>query len=353
LGLSLVIACGGSQNAPPPQAKLDNKPPPVRPGVPPPNDEAGFRTLLVGDVAYGGLWFGDATCQAQFGAAGTIHSAAFDAFAHCVAGLRLRPNGRADAFDDTSVLTDDHGFEVEARVVRGQLNFIGFSARAPGWSDVPSITPGALELLRTAGDPNATITDDEARRLGWSKGGVHFRVCLGEDGQVSSGPGSASSVASLAAFSPIVRTWKFQPFVVEGKAIAVCAIVGLQYPATPADENRERLPQPPHFSKAGHVVYDVDPRKLDELRIEGGDKHIYPDPDDRSHINRERLIGSFLLCVDETGHYERGTLLKSTGLRSYDAKIARGIMHWVFRPYVVDGQAIPVCTAYTFIYTQH
>ena len=46
-------------------------------------------------------------------------------------------------------------------------------------------------------------------------------------------------------------------------------------------------------------------------------------------------------------------LLESTGLPRYDARIARAMMAWIDKPYVVDGVAIPVCSAATFIYTQH
>src|SRR5690606_37720193 len=156
LGLCYLEACGPglapqSSSRPPPAA------PPVRPGVPPPSDEAGLRKLLVDEVMNGGLFFEDSACQAQFGQSGAIKPDAFDAFARCVAALDLRPTGREDSLDDTSVLTDSAGFELQAHVVAGRLSFIGFSGRAPGAPELPSITPAALESLRVSGDPNATI----------------------------------------------------------------------------------------------------------------------------------------------------------------------------------------------------
>jgi hypothetical protein len=99
------------------------------------------------------------------------------------------------------------------------------------------------------------------------------------------------------------------------------------------------------------VVYNVQPLALSALRIVG-DNMVVPDDADKVHLFGKRVIGSFKLCVDETGHYERGVLLKSTGVPRYDAKIARTMMKWVYRPFVVDGVAIPVCTAVTFIYSQ-
>jgi len=105
-------------------------------------------------------------------------------------------------------------------------------------------------------------------------------------------------------------------------------------------------------SKAGNVVYNVSPRELEPLRVQG-DKAIAPDDQDKVHLNGAHLVGSFKLCLDETGHYESGTVLKSTGVIGYDARIARAMMAWVYRPFVIDGSAVPVCSAITFIYSQH
>jgi hypothetical protein len=353
LGFLQVAGCG-------PGLSEQNKIPtarPVRAGTPPPSDEAGFRKLLVGEVVNGGLWFPDANCQTLFGKADYVKPEAFDAFARCVASLHLRPTGRSDSLDDTSILTDDAGFEIQAHVVAGQLDYIGFSARAPGAPDLPTITPQTLESLRAGGDPNATISAAEADRV-FTPGNPspthteHLRLCLAEDGQLATVMlGTTTTPAIAAAFSAVVRTWKFRPFSVANKPMQACAVVGFQYPATPRDENRDRLPRPPELSKAGHFVYNVSPVELSPLRIVG-DNLVVPDDEDKIHLNGKRLVGSFKLCLDETGHYERGVLLKSTGVPGYDAKIAKTMMSWVYRPYVVDGVAIPVCSAVTFIYTQ-
>lgn len=131
----------------------------------------------------------------------------------------------------------------------------------------------------------------------------------------------------------------------------VCAIVEFQYPAAPRGTDLGRLPRPPRLSKAGNVVYNISPRDLEPLRL-AGSKLVVPDDRDKIHLNGKRLVGSFKLCLDETGHYESGVLLQSTGVAGYDGKIARTMMEWAYRPYVVDGTALPVCSAVTFIYTQ-
>ena len=46
--------------------------------------------------------------------------------------------------------------------------------------------------------------------------------------------------------------------------------------------------------------------------------------------------------------------LKSTGFPPYDQKIINTIRgEWRYRPFMVNGKAAPVCTAVTFIYSQH
>ena len=350
LGMGLWSACGPAVPSPP-------SPSAARPGMPPPSDAAQLRRLLAGEVVNGGLWFADSACQAQFGAPGTVLPDAFDAFAHCVAGLHLRPTGRGDALDDTSVLTDDAGFEIEAHVVAGRLDFIGFSGRAPGAPALPSITPATLEALRAGGAPGATITADVASQV-ISPGyplptyTEHLRLCLGASGELTAVmPATTTMPAAAAAFAAVARGWSFRPFVVAGTPMAACATIGMRYPATSREPAITPLPRPPQRSKAGHLVYNVNPRDLDPLRV-AGSKLVVPDDEDKIHLNGKRLVGSFRLCLDETGHYEQGTLLQSTGVAGYDAKIARAMMQWVYRPYVLDGVAIPVCTAATFIYTQ-
>jgi hypothetical protein len=126
----------------------------------------------------------------------------------------------------------------------------------------------------------------------------------------------------------------------------------------PAPEEPVQPPtptEPPQMSKAGHRIYNVDPRALAPLRV-SGEKVVVPDDADKirlvKDLKKRRVEGLFYLCFDETGHYENGLLVESTGLPGYDAKIARTMMAWEFRPYVMDGAAIPVCTRYKYVYRQ-
>ena len=54
--------------------------------------------------------------------------------------------------------------------------------------------------------------------------------------------------------------------------------------------------------------------------------------------------------LDKSGYRN---MLKSTGFGAYDSKIQSEMRSWRYRPYMMNGRAVPVCTAVTFIYSQH
>jgi hypothetical protein len=66
------------------------------------------------------------------------------------------------------------------------------------------------------------------------------------------------------------------------------------------------------------------------------------------------VIGSFKLCLTIGGDVGSVTMLRSTGFGAYDSKIQQKIRsEWRYKAYVVNGKAVPVCTAVTFIYKQN
>jgi len=107
---------------------------------------------------------------------------------------------------------------------------------------------------------------------------------------------------------------------------------------------------------------NIQPSELDKLRIKG-EKNIVPDEADKLAIEgaarlsgeagtAARVIASIKMCVDRTGKISHARVLKSSGYPGYDHKLQTEIMGWEYRPYEVDGKAIAVCTAVTFIYSQ-
>jgi len=99
----------------------------------------------------------------------------------------------------------------------------------------------------------------------------------------------------------------------------------------------------------------VPPTLLEGSRI-AGEKQIIPDDVTKTEIQRsgkDKIIGSFKLCINAGGEVTSVSMLKSTGFGAYDSRI-QGKMRgeWKYKPYAVNGKAVPVCTAVTFIYSQ-
>jgi protein TonB len=114
-------------------------------------------------------------------------------------------------------------------------------------------------------------------------------------------------------------------------------------------------PPPPPPPPPPAAPQNVAPQALDANRI-SGEKNIVPDDVTKTEISRsgkDRLIGSFKVCISLEGNISQVNQLKSTGFPAYDQKIVSTIRgEWRYRPFMVNGKAAPVCTAVTFIYSQ-
>ncbi len=110
-----------------------------------------------------------------------------------------------------------------------------------------------------------------------------------------------------------------------------------------------RIPRPPGTT----VPITVPPTTLENNRI-GGTKTILPDDDTKAEIRssgKDKVIGSYKLCVTVDGEVATVSQLKGTGFSAYDGKIIGEIKAWRYMPYIYNGDPVPVCTAVTFIYT--
>jgi hypothetical protein len=112
-------------------------------------------------------------------------------------------------------------------------------------------------------------------------------------------------------------------------------------------------PPPPPPPPAPPAV--VPSTTLDANRI-SGEKSIIPDDVTKTEISRsgkDRLIGTFKVCLSLDGNISDVRQMKSTTFPSYDQKIVSTIRgEWRYRPFMVNGKAAPVCTMVTFIYSQ-
>lgn len=125
----------------------------------------------------------------------------------------------------------------------------------------------------------------------------------------------------------------------------------------PKDETIPLPPPPSHEGKREPIVFapGFSGAKFVEGKRIQGTKLVLPDPETRKAMKAlrlDRVIGSFRVCLDERGHVEQVMPLRSTGFATYDRKLLAAMLQWVYSPYLVGGEAVPVCTAVTFSYSQ-
>lgn len=110
-------------------------------------------------------------------------------------------------------------------------------------------------------------------------------------------------------------------------------------------------PPPPPPPAAPKIVLQ---HVLEQSRI-FGEKRIVPAEATKLRIKRDdnsQVIVSMKMCIRANGTVSRVTTMKSSGYTSYDAKIRGKMRQWRYRPFRVNGKAVPVCTSVTFIYRQ-
>jgi len=336
----------------------------IRPLPPAANTAARMRALLGTSVAYGGLWFRGPDCQREFIAPRTIGPDQLDAFARCLVTLHLRPSARKDALPDVVVYTDGEGFEIEAEFVirdRPQIAWIGFSGRHGLRDALPTITPGALARLRIGGGLDPALSPDAEAQLARARGqtGLDYsaawvKLCIDGQGAVTGAHVRAvTSPVAARAFADAARAWKLRPFVLDGRALPVCALLRLYDPDVDApDGEPEELPWP--MPADLHGVYI----SAKVLHRQSGNVFIGPPDRDKvgiatSHYHETTaLMAMFAFCIDDQGKVMVVRNLRPSGSRGWDEKILSAIRSWRYRPLMMDGVPHPACTTIKFIYTQ-
>ena len=371
--------------------------------------------LLGESVQSYGIWFADAACAKQFGAPGVVTGPELGAFARCLAGLRLQATTRQPGASDNAILTYDPGIELEISHSGGRVRWIGFQYQTAADRGRPTLTAQAFEALRKAGKTNlddvvGTKLEPVLERAKATSVSAWVKLCIDDEGSIdhvgvrqTDAPAGQGGKVSMAFEVAIERGWRFRPFTLRGKAMAVCTMTLLTYPAARAPlietlppalqpsfslggedaEAKDDLdgveggdeggldgsvvgvvggisvvpppppPPPPPLPPSVSVWQTVSPTLLEGNRIRG-DKDIEPDAPTKAQIaksGKDRLIGSYKLCIDAQGAVTAVMPLKSTGFSDYDAKLRREMQQWAYRPYTINGKAVPVCTAATFIYS--
>ena len=107
-------------------------------------------------------------------------------------------------------------------------------------------------------------------------------------------------------------------------------------------------PPPPPKNDPPKIVPQ---RALEASRI-SGTTQIQPPNDVNIQIRRsgKTAVAVFKMCLSATGRISKVNKLKSSGFAKYDSKIQGEMRRWKYKPFRVNGKAVPVCTSVTFIY---
>ena len=114
------------------------------------------------------------------------------------------------------------------------------------------------------------------------------------------------------------------------------------------DEKPDEKPEPERVEVATKFVSQA---ALERARV-GGVKTIRPSTAVAMKIGKsgKRAIGVVKMCLDSSGKVKSLKTLKSTGHATYDAKIKSKMRGWRYRPTMIGGVAMPVCSSVTFVY---
>ncbi len=128
-----------------------------------------------------------------------------------------------------------------------------------------------------------------------------------------------------------------------GQGGPLCIGSNCQPPPSPSSPAKKETETPP----------SVIPQELLKGHLLSGETQIHPSQTLQLTIAREgktKLTGVIKACISANGTVTQASVIKSTGHPGYDHKLVANVRRWRYRPYSVDGKAIPVCTAIRFIY---
>ena len=94
-------------------------------------------------------------------------------------------------------------------------------------------------------------------------------------------------------------------------------------------------------------------RALHDQQI-SGDTNVPASKATRDSMIRNRvssLRAVVKLCVDPTGLVADEALTERTGYTEYDSKLLEAIHEWHYRPYLINGTPVTVCSTVEFIYS--
>lgn len=323
------------------------------------------EAILADPVKVGPIVFEDAGCRKQFSKQVTVTGADRQKLAACLGQSRVRPVGGfempalpltwRDIFTQAmfTVTVADHrivaigpwdpqGGEAALPTLASTGLEARFKPSAPLRAEITAASTAPTAVVKSCAKGKAKITS----RIAVPSGNKAFDKEAGA--YLAHFALSAKDVAADTC-----TVWNLRAFIV--KDIIQPVRIEKQDPGggdyvEGGVEGGEPPPPPP---PPPAPPQNVSPTMLEAQRI-AGSKEIRPDDATKAKIvqsGKSRLIGSFKLCVDVHGEIASISVLKSTGFPGYDATLDEGMRDWRYKPFMVNGRAVPVCTAVTFIFS--
>jgi len=97
----------------------------------------------------------------------------------------------------------------------------------------------------------------------------------------------------------------------------------------------------------------VQAKMIEGYRISGDPQIQPPDPVRVQMVEKrqEQAVGTIRMCLARDGSVASLRVMRPTGYPAYDERLTARMREWRYRPYrTADGNAVPVCTAVTFIF---
>lgn len=311
-------------------------------------------------VSYSGLAFADDKCETKFGGTGKLTGDDIVALGDC---LKAQNPVHMGAGRWVAVHGDLH-LTYEVVLTRGKITSVGPAFSNKDDASLPTIADW-IDLSSFA--PSKTLADSLAKK-NVTPGLLRLKVCFDAGGAITSA--RVTTPSGSTDFDKEATAWakkqKVKALVVGGKKkIAACSISERQSDAgveggeeggvVGGDVNGYAPPPPPPPPPPPAPPQVVPPKALESSRT-GGNPEIRPDEASRKQIikdGKDKVVSSWKLCLDNKGVISTVSMLKSSGYPGYDTKIETTMRTtWTYSPYILNGKAVPVCSAVTFIYSQ-
>ena len=185
---------------------------------------------------------------------------------------------------------------------------------------------------------------------GGIQGKVVLRVLVSETGDVESAEVVSGEKELIQSALDAAKKWKFEPYVVNGKAIKVRTNLPFDfYFSGNATDYKDKPPTPSASPATGDGKAGASDKPLPtRVRVSSGVigglrlravQPIYP-PDAKANHVQGTVILHAIIGID--GHIENLTVV--SGPRELQQAATGAVEQWVYRPYLLEGKPVEVDT---------